>query len=294
MNMIDLFAGIGGFSLAGHRAGFETVAFVEWDKYLQKVLAKNFPNVPIFCDIKEFDGKKYKGTVDLICGGFPCQPFSTAGKREGTNDDRYLWPQMLRVIREVQPFAVLGENVTGILSMDNGSVFEEICSSLEGEGYSVQAFNIPACGKGAPHRRERVWIVAYSSHILHQRKMDSGRTGGKEERSKRSQLEKGKLVRQRLRVRSTECDKIVGNADEQRLQRSNGIQKAKGFINGYRGRAWERDWHEVANTLCRVDDVVPARLDRHRRRRMKALGNAIVPQIAYEFLVAIKSMMHED
>jgi DNA (cytosine-5)-methyltransferase 1 len=160
MRMIDLFAGIGGFSLAAHWVGWRTVQFVEWDPYAQKVLAKNFPGVPIHGNIKTYKGRKH--AADVICGGFPCQPFSAAGKRKGTNDDRYLWPEMLRVIREVQPTWVVGENVSGIVSMDGGAVLEKICTDLESEGYAVQAFLIPAISKGAPHRRERIWIIGYS------------------------------------------------------------------------------------------------------------------------------------
>lgn len=165
MRILDLFAGIGGFSLAAHWVGWETAAFVELEKFPQQVLAKNFPNVPIYGDIKEFVYEREQeriGTVDLICGGFPCQPFSSAGKRNGTNDDRYLWPEMLRVIREVKPAWVVGENVAGLLSMDGGAVFEEICTSLEDEGYTVQSFVLPAISVGAPHRRDRIWIVAHS------------------------------------------------------------------------------------------------------------------------------------
>lgn len=160
--ILDLFAGQGGFSLAGHWRGWETAAFVEWDSYCQKVLNKNFPGVPIFGDINQFDGKEYKGAVDVICGGFPCQPFSSAGKQLGKADDRYLWPEMLRVIREVKPAWVVGENVPRLISLDDGDIFEEICTSLESEGYKVQTFIIPALALGAPHRRNRVWIIAYN------------------------------------------------------------------------------------------------------------------------------------
>lgn len=153
MKMLDLFSGIGGFSLAGQWAGIETVQFVEKDLFCQKVLAKNFPNVPIHDDIKTFH---YDGAVDLITGGFPCQPFSCAGKKQGSKDDRYLWPEMLRVIRECQPTWVIAENVPGIIPM-----LDPILESLENENYSWQAFLIPASAVHAPHKRERLWIVAH-------------------------------------------------------------------------------------------------------------------------------------
>jgi len=138
----------------------ETVAFVEIDEYCQKVLKKHWPDVPIFSDIKTFGRSVFGETVDLICGGFPCQPFSAAGKRNGTNDNRHLWPEMLRVIQEYKPSWVVAENVRGILSIEQGMVFEQACLDLEGEGYEVQPFVIPACAVNAPHRRDRVWIVA--------------------------------------------------------------------------------------------------------------------------------------
>ena len=155
---LDLFSGIGGFALAARWAGFETVQFVEYEPYAQKVLAKNFPGVPITGDIFDFDATKFLG-IGLVTGGFPCQPFSQAGKRLGAEDDRAIWPQMLRVIQEARPTWVLGENVSGIISME----LDNVLSDLEGEGYTTQTLVIPAAGVDAKHRRERVWICAYSS-----------------------------------------------------------------------------------------------------------------------------------
>ena len=161
LKVLDLFAGIGGFTLGLDSTDFfETVKFVEKDKYCQKVLQKNFPNIPIEEDIKNVKGKE--GEADVVCGGFPCQPFSVAGKRKGTSDDRHLWPEMFRLIREIKPQFVIGENVKNIINIQDGVVFETVCTDLESEGYEVQPFIIPAAGVGAPHRRERVWIVAYA------------------------------------------------------------------------------------------------------------------------------------
>ena len=161
LKVLDLFSGIGGFTLGLDSTNFfETVKFVEKDKYCQKVLQKNFPNIPIEEDIKNVKGKE--GEADVICGGFPCQPFSVAGKQKGTSDDRHLWPEMFRLIREIKPQFVIGENVKNIINIQDGVVFETVCTDLESEGYEVQPFNIPAAGVGAPHRRERVWIVAYA------------------------------------------------------------------------------------------------------------------------------------
>lgn len=135
MNHLGLFDGIGGFSLAARWAGWETVAWVEKDEHCQKVLKKNFPNAKGYADIFEFSGTEYKGTVDIITGGFPCQPFSHAGERNGSDDERYLWPEMLRVVNEIKPRWVVAENVYGLLTIDNGFTVESICSDLESAGY---------------------------------------------------------------------------------------------------------------------------------------------------------------
>jgi DNA (cytosine-5)-methyltransferase 1 len=150
---VDLFSGIGGFALAARWAGFRTIAFCEIDKYCQRVLRQHF-NAPICSDIFAFDGTAYRG-CDLITGGFPCQPFSVAGKRRGAADDRAIWPEMLRVINEARPAWVLGENVPGIITME----LDNVLSDLEGIGYACRSFVIPACAVDAKHRRDRLWIV---------------------------------------------------------------------------------------------------------------------------------------
>ena len=160
---LSLFSGIGGLDLAAEAAGFETVGQCEWADYQTMVLERHWPNVPRWRDIRtltldSFYERTGLRTVDLVSGGFPCQPFSQAGKRNGKDDDRYLWPQMLRVISELRPTWVLGENVPGIVNM----ALDTVLSDLENIGYSGQAFVIPACGVDAPHKRERVAIVAYS------------------------------------------------------------------------------------------------------------------------------------
>lgn len=157
MTFGSLFAGIGGFDLGLERTGMSCAWQVEIDPFCRKVLAKHWPDVQRFDDIRKV-GKDELRTVDLICGGFPCQPFSHAGKRGGTTDDRHLWPEMLRVISELRPAWVLGENVPGIVNM----ALDDVLADLEDKGYSTQAFIIPACATNAQHRRDRVWIVAYA------------------------------------------------------------------------------------------------------------------------------------
>lgn len=160
MKVGSLFSGIGGFDLGLERAGFEIAWQVEIDPFCQKVLEKHWPDVPRYGDIRELRGDEL-GAVDLICGGFPCQPFSIAGERKGKKDDRDLWPEMFRIIQEIRPRWVLGENVANFVNME----LERTILDLESEGYETQTFIIPACAVGAPHRRDRVWIVAHADSV---------------------------------------------------------------------------------------------------------------------------------
>jgi len=162
---IDLFSGIGGFAYAAREVWgkeYEPLFFCEINKYCQEVLKKNFgKDIKIYDDIRQVTADAESGSsCDILTGGFPCQPFSQAGKRKGTNDDRFLWPEMLRVIRDFKPTWVVAENVRGILTIEQGMVFEQVCLDLEASGYEVQAFIIPAVAVNAPHRRDRVWFVA--------------------------------------------------------------------------------------------------------------------------------------
>jgi len=186
MKHLDLFSGIGGFALATEMV-WDNVEhiFCDNEPFAQQILKKHWPTAKIYGDIRTLtyateSGREHSSTqglegqatgggehtrtheYDLLTGGFPCQPFSQAGRRKGTGDDRFLWPEMLRVIREFRPRWVIGENVAGLLSIEQGVVFEQVCADLEGEGYAVQAFVIPAVAVNAPHRRDRVWIVAHS------------------------------------------------------------------------------------------------------------------------------------
>ena len=158
LKVLDLFSGIGGFSLGLESTGeFETVGFVEKDKFCQKVLKKHWSNINIEEDIRNVKGTKYK--ADVVTGGFPCQPFSVAGKRKSTADDRYLWDEMLRVIREVKPRWVIGENVEGIVNINDGLVLRQVLNDLENQGFQSQCIIIPASGIGAWHQRKRIWII---------------------------------------------------------------------------------------------------------------------------------------
>ena len=166
LKLLDLFSGIGGFSLGLESTGFfETIGFVEKDKFCQKVLKKHWNNINIEEDIRNVKGEKYQ--ADVVTGGFPCQPFSVAGKRKSTADDRYLWDEMLRVIRETKPRWVIGENVEGIVNINEGMVLRQVLNDLENEGFQSQCIIIPASGIGAWHQRKRIWIVANSNSNRH-------------------------------------------------------------------------------------------------------------------------------
>lgn len=162
MNHIGLFEGIGGFSLAARWIGWQTIAWCEWNDFGQKVLKHHFPKAKAHGDITKTDFTIYRGQCDVLTGGFPCQPYSSAGKRLGKEDERHLWPEMLRAIREIQPRWVVGENVRGLTNWNGGLVFDEVQADLEAAGYEVTPFLLPACAVNAPHRRDRIWFVAYA------------------------------------------------------------------------------------------------------------------------------------
>jgi len=177
LKVLDLFSGIGGFSLGLESTGFfETIGFVEKDNFCQKVLKKHWSNINIEGDIRNVKGERY--AADVVTGGFPCQPFSVAGKRKSTADDRYLWDEMLRVIREVKPRWVIGENVEGIVNINEGMVLRQVLNDLENEGFKSQCIIIPASGIGAWHQRKRIWIIANANTRLSKRKNEEVQTRG--------------------------------------------------------------------------------------------------------------------
>ena len=260
LRMIDLFSGIGGFTLAAQWVWgdlLETVSFVEKDPFCQKLLTKNFPGVPIHDDITTFSGAG-RGTIDLVCGGFPCQPFSVAGKQKGSEDDRYLWPEMLRVIREAQPRWVVGENVTGIINM----ALDDVLSSLEDEGYTTKTFNIPAVGADAKHFRKRIWIVAHSTSI--------GGGGKPINLCEENGRQIGELYAEFINTNITPGN--VADSNSERLQRSElsqnyeekigrGSQGETGTTTKRSGNEW-RDWLPEPNVGRRFNGF-PLWLERH-------------------------------
>jgi len=278
MKVLDLFSGIGGFSLGLHRAGMETVQFVEKEDYCQKVLKKNFPNIPIHGDIKSFNGKQYEKTVSLICGGFPCQPYSLAGKRKGKEDDRHLWAEYFRLIQEIRPRWIIGENVPGIINME----LDQVLSDLASENYSSEALIIPACAVNAPHRRDRVWIIGRRKSMGNPK--HNGLPTPKESRgfappSNNDKEGKNSPRESKGTSKRGNCQDVA-YPNQERVQRGEKVRNFEGerkernkFSFGCGKRTIGENW-SVEPELGRVANGIPRRMD-----RLKGLGNAVVPQI---------------
>lgn len=283
MTHASLFTGIGGFDLAAEWCGFENIFQVEIDKFCLKLLNKRFPNAQKFKDIKEFDGRPFRGRVDIISGGFPCQPFSVAGKRKGKTDDRYLWPEMLRVIQEIKPRWVVGENVAGFIEMG----LEQSWIDLENEGYEVQPIIIPACAVNAPHRRDRVWIIGCNAECgafnrQSRRRAGEGFADGHTQFKSNLEYSTNNAAINKL------FDSHSNSEHSEKHKRGNKLRQARGEGASRRGvyePGWKENWFEVATRLCRVDDGVSDRV-----HRLRGLGNAIVPQVAVEIFQAIKNI----
>ena len=380
LKLLDLFSGIGGFSLGMEATKrIKTIGFVEKDKFCQKVLNKNFKNIPIEEDIRNVKGQRY--TADIVSGGFPCQPFSVAGKRRGTDDDRYLWDETIRVVAETKPKWFVGENVEGIVNISNGEVLQQIQKDLEKEGFQVQCLIIPASGIGAWHQRKRVWIIAHSDSNGNRNEIKE--SYGEEKKIQREHREKNSTSRKSIGTNAND----VPNSERERLQRwrgeesnknkdrlcenqkkkgnkiwsksercsgvsknENNVSNSKKLRNGgrsseeCRNQQWEfqpkeqkrsevwskverrssqniqytnnkrlqksylskksneksriiskgcndntkfKTWWQTQSELCGVPNGISYELDKGRSNRIKALGNSIVPQIAYEIGKAI-------
>lgn len=237
MQIISLFGGIEGFGLAGHKMGWDLVLSCEIAEFPSLVTKRNFPNTFHHPDIHTLNyetiiknSRWNPSDTTIVVGGFPCQPYSLAGKRKGKNDDRHLWPEMLRVIQEIQPTWVVGENVPGLVNWSGGVVFEEVQSDLEAEGYEVQSFILPAAGVGAPHRRDRVWIVAYSAVHGHELR----RLG--EDRFAKGKGESEKYKRERVRDdgRGNGEQGVTSNpTSDRRMWNRSGFASEKGRQSGF-------------------------------------------------------------
>jgi DNA (cytosine-5)-methyltransferase 1 len=274
----SLFSGIGGFDLAAEWMGWENKFHCEWNEFGQKILKYYWPNAESFDDITKTDFTKYANTIDILTGGFPCQPYSAAGKRLGKEDERHLWPEMLRAIKEIAPRWVVGENVRGLTTWNDGLVFNEVCSEMESIGYSVAPFIIPACSVNAPHKRERVWIIAYAT------------SKGRREQSSESQGWENR--------RSDYNDEIwnATNSYSSSLQGRDEQAQEKRQIKGRRIKPFSEhtQWKEfpTESPVCSRDDGFSDRLDsiafpKWRNESLKAYGNAVVPQVVYQIFKAI-------
>jgi DNA (cytosine-5)-methyltransferase 1 len=284
MRHLDLFSGIGGFALAARWMDWQTVQFVEIDSFCQKVLNKNFPNVPIHGDIKTFDGSTFRGAVDILTGGFPCQPYSSAGQRKGTEDDRHLWPEMLRVIGEVQPRWIVGENVSGLLNWSGGLVLKQIQIDLENKGFTMfPPAVLPACGVNAPHRRDRVWIIAHSTRCDDRRdEREISGTNGRSEQHYVPAFEKSGSGLCGKGVIANGSSHIIQGSQDNRSP-SESRAESDELTSGLLRPNWKDFPTEPA--ICRADDGISNRVD-----RIKSLGNAIVPQVAFEIFKAIENL----
>lgn len=322
MTHASLFSGIGGFDLAAEWAGWENMFHCEWNEFGQKVLKYYWPNAKSYGDITKTDFTIWRGRIDVLTGGFPCQPYSVAGKRLGKEDERHLWPEMLRAIREISPRWVVGENVRGIISWDGGLVFEEVQTDLEAEGYEVQAFVLPACGVDAPHERYRTWFIAFKNtdkdgwrSKLGKEKPYFGQFGNFSARDN-----------ERIRV-DNEQTWIITDSNSWRLEgtvesRRNGeyvkregitgitpntsdtgLQRCEKFgsvgtvgkernkqLAGLLPSTWEI--FPTQPPICSGNDGISRKLDgitfpKWRNESIKAYGNAIVPQLALQIFKAI-------
>ena len=330
----SLFSGIGGFDLAAHWMGWDNTFHCEWNPFGQKVLKHHFPNSISYNDITKTDFSIHAGKIDILTGGFPCQPYSSAGKRLGKADERHLFPEMLRCIKEVKPRYIVGENVRGLVSWGGGLVFNEVCDDLEREGYAVQPFLIPAASVNAPHQRQRIWFVAYSN--------DKGRSsepgevqkenGEISERNNNAELgnasngtitdsisfmhgtneygsvrqKDGKISRKGA---SSIYDAIRSNGNKRIITDSNSIGqecREKGECSERRTQSNDKQFERCSKLhrgnfemfptqppICGGDDGLPRELDnitfsKWRKESIKAYGNAIVPQVAYEIFKTIE------
>ena len=216
----SLFSGIGGFDLAAEWMGWDNIFHCEWNEFGKKVLNYYWPQSISYHDITQTDFTIHRGRIDVLTGGFPCQPYSTAGKRLGKEDERHLWPEMLRAIREIKPRWIVGENVLGLVSWNGGMVFEEVCAELEAEGYEVQPYVLPAAGVNAPHQRYRVWFVAHSNNARTNEQMRDNREW--QEKNKRWEKQSQSEFRQSSYNDDANTSSIglCENGSEERLQPS--------------------------------------------------------------------------
>ena len=290
----SLFSGIGGFDLASEWMGWENKFHCEWNPFGQKILKYYWPKAISYEDITKTDFTIHRGKIDILTGGFPCQPYSSAGKRKGKDDERHLWPHMLRAISEIKPSWVVGENVRGLVNWNEGMVFHEVQSDLENQGYAVQSFLIPAAGMNTAHQRYRIWFIAYNatytnSNGLHKCNSYNEIITGKREINPCSNIEQ------------VMSNGDATNTEPKRLFRMHKT-RSKDNINRENTKIWggftryNKENHFInfptQSPICGGNDGLPNRLDnitfpKWRKESIRAYGNAIVPQVALNIFKAI-------
>ncbi len=300
----SLFNGIGGFQLAAAYMGWQNIFSCEIDDFCNRVTKYHYPNCKQYEDIKTTNFTMYRGEIDILTGGFPCQPFSVAGKRLGTADERSLWGEMLRVVQEILPRWVVAENVPGLVNWNGGLVFEQVCADLENEGYEVQSYLLSACGVNAPHKRERVWFVAYCPNTRAEKVQQRGENGICEfadatntnnfrslQRKQNKQAkfsDKNDSERRTNANSNTERRKIQDESKTKRAQSGNDLLRCKHSVQNW-------DNFPTQPPVCCGDDGLSTELDgitfpKWRRESIKAYGNAIVPQVALQIFKAIQEI----
>lgn len=274
MKHLSLFTGFGGFDLAAWAMNWENVLQVENNDFCLETLKKNFKNVKKLHDIKNINLHEYKNKIDIITGGFPCQPFSTAGLQKGMDDERWLWEEMFRIVKNVQPSFVLAENVRGFINNRGGLAMEKICNDLETEGYEVQPLLLPASSIGALHQRQRIFIFAFSLQNRRKRKLE-------QKIEKRCNNEK---------VNNIKSDSAFSsNSDRERCESGSfGSEKNETWRNYKRKGKGKRDWWSCESELMGIPDGLSSRLDKNRAKRIEGLGNAVVPQLIFEIFKIIE------
>lgn len=293
----SLFSGIGGFDLAAEMAGWENIFHCEINNFCKQILKYYWPNAISYDDIKKTDFTIYRGKIDVITGGFPCQPYSLAGKRKGSEDDRHLWPEMLRAIREIQPPWIVGENVLGIVNWSGGLVFEQVQADLEAEGYEVQPFILPAASVNAPHNRNRVWFVAYSAGKRRNKRGNNWQGRHLQTNNGATPENYSERCKWILRAGQIGSDAAYTSGSEfQRRQQYRSPEK-KRAPQGNSRRFSESicsKWQEfpTQSPVCGRNDGLPGELDgiafsKWRNESIKGFGNAVVPLLVLEIFKAI-------
>lgn len=293
MKHISVFSGQGGFDLAADWAGWDNIAHCELNEFCLRILKYYWPNAKSHRDIKTTDFTVYRGLIDVLSGGFPCQPFSLAGKRKGKEDGRYLWPEMFRAIREIQSPWVVGENVSGLVNWDGGLVFEQVQADLESEGYEVVPFLLPAAGIEAPHERERIWFVAHCERYGFERNKEFPEIDHKG-------IRKG--MAKRYEFNPLHDNGLTSNTNGQRLQErlQTGQRSVSEKERPFKGCKSSRVYSEVTgwdkfptqSPICTGNDGLSDRLDgitfsEWRTESIRSGGNAIVPHLALKIFKTI-------